>query len=84
MTMPQFRKAYALAEELSKTGDYSVDEAAQASQALLGYGYEQKHCTLKQYAIVFNWQTMQLNGVRDVQAVEQELEYRKNVILLDQ
>jgi len=83
MTRKEFQECYKLADELSKTGDYSVEEASQASIALMGYAYEKKICTRKQYAIVFNWQTMMLNGLRDASQVEEEFEMKKNITLID-
>ena len=84
MTMRQFKSAYQLAELIRQEDEFNSEEYQQAQQALIGYGYEKKHCTLRQYAIIFNAQTIMLNGLRDSDAVNAEIAYAGNITIIDQ
>lgn len=82
MTMKQFRQAYQMAEEL-KNYETNTDELNQALQATAGCAYEKKCCTMKQYAIHLNYQTMQLNGIRSTDEVNNEIHIMDNIIIID-
>ena len=82
MTMKQFRQAYQMAEEL-KGKETSTDEMNQALQATAGCAYEKRHCTMKQYAIHLNYQTIQLNGTRSTDAINDEILIKNNIIIID-
>ena len=84
MTMKQFRKAYSLADQLAEQGGVSLEECNNALTATCGCAYEHKYCTLKQYAILINYQTLQMNGLRDVSAVDDLISYLKNITIIDQ
>lgn len=82
MTMKQFRQAYQMAEDLKDT-ETSTDELNQALQATAGCAYEKRHCTMKQYAIHLNYQTMQFNGIRSTDAINNEIHIMNNIIIID-
>lgn len=82
MTMKQFRQAYQIAESLKDT-ETSIDEINQALCATSGCAYEKRHCTMKQYALYLNYQTMQMNGIRSTDAVNDEIHMKDNIIIID-
>ena len=82
MTMKQFRQSYQMAESLKDT-ETSTDEINHALQATAGCAYEKRHCTMKQYAIHLNYQTMQMNGIRSTDATNDEILIKNNIIIID-
>ena len=82
MTMKQFRQAYQMAESLKDT-ETNIDERNQALCATSGCYYDKVYCTMKQYAIYLNYQTMQMNGIRSTEAVNDEIHIKDNIIIID-
>lgn len=82
MNRKQFRECFKIAEAL-RGKIIPADERKQAIIALHGYAKERKQCTKRQYAIMINLQTMQMNGIRCQIALDYEMDYYKNVELLD-
>jgi hypothetical protein len=80
MTARDFNRAFKLAEthpELSKA------ERDEAFNTLLGFALGRKFATILQIAYVINYQTVMMNGARDMaELVETRLALIRNVTLL--
>jgi len=79
MTRKEFSTALQIAD---RHDELTTDESTQAAIATMGCAYEQKIVTINQVAWLINYQTMQMNGTRDAQALQELYEMKHNLIII--
>lgn len=79
MNRKEFSQALKIADQHI---EMSQNESDQAAIATFGCAYDKKVCALNQVAWLINYQTMQMNGTRDSEALSDLYGCACNLILI--